>query len=190
MHVARILAARDNQEAVDINIFQGENPDALQNIRIGEFKIVGLGRAPAGNPIIVDLALDRDGILRVTAKEKNTGLEQRIVIDKAMSRFGEGELAAARQRIGTLFGQPAEGGREDGNGEEGGREGGAAAQAPSDVDALIVRAEAKLDDAGEEDRNEMIDLLEEIRDARQAGDRDRLDAACRHLNDLIFYLET
>src|SRR5690349_20976603 len=170
----------DNQEAVDINIFQGENPDALQNIRIGEFKIVGLGRAPAGNPIIVDLALDRDGILRVTAKEKNTGLEQRIVIDKAMPRFGEGELAAARQRIGTLFGQPA----------EGGREGGAAAQAPSDVDALIARAEAKLDNAGEEDRNEMIDLIEEIRDSRRAGDSDRLDAACRHLNDLIFYLET
>src|SRR4051794_2951782 len=47
----------DDQDAVEINVFQGEDPDALQNIRIGEFRIVGLGHAPAGNPIIVDLAL-------------------------------------------------------------------------------------------------------------------------------------
>src|SRR4051794_3934098 len=171
------FTTHDNQEVVEINVFQGEDPDAQQNIQIGAFKVVGLGRAPAGNPIVVDLALDRDGILRVTAQEKNTGLEQRIVIDKAMPRYGEGELAAARQRIGSLFGQPAddrEGGREDG--EQGG---GAAVEAPSDVDALLARAQAKLDDAGEEDRNEMIDLIEEIRDSRRAGDSDRLDAACR-----------
>ena len=61
---------------------------------------------------------------------------------------------------------------------------------PFDVAGLLTRAEAKLDDAGEEDRNELIDLIEAIRDARKAGDRARLAEACEQLNDLIFYLET
>jgi molecular chaperone DnaK len=174
----------DDQDTVEINVFQGENQDARENIQIGEFRVVGLSRAPAGNPIIVDLALDRDGILQVTAKEKKTGLQQRIVIDKAMARFGEGDLAEARSRIGGFFGQPSSGAE-------------AAAPEPAnddllpfDVAALVARAEAKLDDAGEEDRTELIDLIETIRDARKAGDRDRLAEACEQLKDLIFYLET
>ena len=172
----------DNQEAVEINVFQGENPDARQNIQIGEFKIVGLSHAPAGNPVVVDLALDRDGILRVTAKEKKTGLEQRIVIDKAMTRFDAGELAEARRRIGTLFGRTSD--------EEAAGTGGTGDGVGSEVDALLARAEAKLDAASEEDRNEMIDLIEAIRDARRAGNHKRVEEASQELSDLIFYLET
>jgi molecular chaperone DnaK len=174
----------DDQDTVEINVFQGENQDARENIQIGEFRVVGLSRAPAGNPIIVDLALDRDGILQVTAKEKKTGLQQRIVIDKAMARFGEGDLAEARSRIGGFFGQPLSGAEaaspEPANDD----------LVPFDVSALVARAEAKLDDAGEEDRTELIDLIETIRDARKAGDRGRLAEACEQLKDLIFYLET
>jgi molecular chaperone DnaK len=172
----------DDQDTVEINVFQGENQDARENIQIGEFKIVGLSKALAGNPIIVDLALDRDGILQVTAKEKKTGLQQRIVIDKAMARFGEGDLAEARSRIGGFFDQLPSNGEvpEPANDD----------LLPFDVSGLIARAEAKLDDAGEEDRTELIDLIETIRDARKAGDRDRLAEACEQLKDLIFYLET
>ena len=61
---------------------------------------------------------------------------------------------------------------------------------PFDVAGLLAKAEAKLDEAGEEDRSEMIDLIEAIRDARKSGDRTRLAEACEQLNDLIFYLET
>src|SRR3954469_20210307 len=175
------FTTHDNQEVVEINVFQGEDPDALQNIRIGEFRVVGLSRGAPGNEIILDLALDRDGILQVTAKEKKTGLQHRIVIDKALARLGEGDLAEARQRVGSLFG-PAADISVAGNGVEDG--------VPFDVAGLLARAEAKLDDAGEEDRTEMIDLIEAIRDARKAGDRDRLAEACEQLNDLIFYLET
>jgi len=60
----------------------------------------------------------------------------------------------------------------------------------SEVDALLARAEAKLDAAGEEDRNEMIDLIEAIRDARRAGNPKRVEEASQELSDLIFYLET
>ena len=172
----------EDQTEVEINVFQGENPDARENIQIGEFRVVGLSRGPSGNEIIVDLALDRDGILQVTAKEKKTGLQQRIVIDHALAQLGETGLAEARERVGSLFGPTAGNGAAaetaDGDG------------VPFDVAGLLTRAEAKLDDAGEEDRNELIDLIEAIRDARKAGDRARLAEACEQLNDLIFYLET
>ena len=172
----------ENQTEVEINVFQGENPDARENIQIGEFRVVGLSRVPSGNEIIVDLALDRDGILQVTAREKKTGLQQRIVIDHALAQLGETGLAEARERVGSLFAPTAGNGAAtetaDGDG------------VPFDVAGLLTRAEAKLDDAGEEDRNELIDLIETIRDARKAGDNTRLAEACEQLNDLIFYLET
>jgi molecular chaperone DnaK len=170
----------DDQDAVEINVFQGEHQDARENIQIGEFTVVGLSRAPAGNPIIVDLSLDRDGILQVTAKEKKTGLQQRIVIDKALGRLDEGDLAEARRRIGGFFEQLPSEMPEVANDD----------QLPFDVPGLIARAEAKLDEAGEEDRTELIDLIETIRDARAAGNRDGLAEACEQLKDLIFYLET
>ena len=66
----------DEQTDVDVRIYQGENNDALENIKIGEFRVSGLSREPAGNPVIVDLALDRNGILQVSAREKKTGLER------------------------------------------------------------------------------------------------------------------
>jgi molecular chaperone DnaK (HSP70) len=171
-----------DQPEVEITVFQGENPDAQENIQIGQFRVVGLSRSPSGNEIVVDLALDRDGILQVTAMEKRTGVQQRIVIDQALARLGESGMAEARERVGSLFG------RADGNGVAAGTaEGGGALP---DVAGLLARAEAKLDTAGEEDRTELIDLIEAIRDARKAGDGARLTEASQQLNDLIFYLET
>src|SRR3954468_5939637 len=98
----------DGQTEVEVKIYQGENIDALENIKIGEFHVDGLSKAPAGNPVILDLVLDRDGILQVSAREKKTGLERRITIDKAMSRYNRAQLEEARQRIGGLFGEPVE----------------------------------------------------------------------------------
>jgi len=173
------FTAVDGQTTVEVRIYQGENEDAQENIKIGEFRVDGLSRAPAGSPVILDLALDRDGILQVTAREKKTGLERRITIDKAMSRYGQAELDEARQRIGALLGGQEEVEAADGN-----------AAAGEAVDALLAKAGAKLDGSGEEDRAEIIDLIEAIRDARSNGDSDALEAARSQLQDLLFYLET
>jgi len=169
----------DEQTDVDVRIYQGENNDALENIKIGEFRVSGLSREPAGNPVIVDLALDRNGILQVSAREKKTGLERRITIDNATSRYDREQLEEARQRIGALFGD-----------QEQAASVGSGAATDSAVDALLARASAKLDETGEEDRTEIIDLIEAIRDARSSGDSAALEDVRSQLQDLLFYLET
>jgi molecular chaperone DnaK (HSP70) len=170
----------DGQTDVDVRIYQGENHDAQENIKIGEFRIDGLSRtAPAGNPVILDLALDRDGILQVSAREKQTGLERRITIDKAMSRYDRTQLDEARERIGSLF--------EDREPADAAADAGATDSA---LAVLLAKASGKLDDAGEEDRLEIIDLIEMIQDARNSGDAAGLEDARQQLQDLLFYLET
>jgi molecular chaperone DnaK len=169
----------DEQTDVDVRIYQGENNDALENIKIGEFRVSGLSREPAGNPVIVDLALDRNGILQVSAREKKTGLERRITIDNATSRYDREQLDEARQRIGALFGD-----------QEQAASVGSGAATDSAVDALLARASAKLDETGEEDRAEIIDLIEAIRDARSSGNSAALEDVRSQLQDLLFYLET
>jgi molecular chaperone DnaK len=172
----------DQQETVEIKIFQGENPDALENIKIGEFLVEGLSKQPAGNPVILDLALDRDGILHVAAREKASGVEVRITIDQAVPRYGKVALEEARARIGTLFGEAAT--------PEG--DGGASANPVVDpaLAALLAKAEAKLDAVSEEDRDEMIDLIEAIRDAMTNSEDAALAEPRQQLTDLLFYLET
>src|SRR5271165_5118153 len=166
----------DAQTEVDVRIFQGENEDALENIQLGEFRVTGLSRARAGNPVILDLALDRDGILQVSAREKVTGLERRITIDKAMSRYDRVQLDEARERIGALFDEQAPSA--------------GVAASDSELDALLAKASARLDLVGEEDRSEIIDLIEMIRDARSGDDRTAVEDARSQLQDLLFYLET
>jgi molecular chaperone DnaK len=170
---------QDDQTIVDVHIYQGEAPDALQNIEIGEFRVEGLARAPAGNTIILDLALDRDGILHVSAKEKTTGLERRITIDKATSRLDENELDSARQRINELFGD-----------DEEVKPSYSVNSNSAELDALLSKARDKLDAAGEEDRDEIVNLIEAIGNCRENSDDAGLAEASRQLGDLVFYLET
>jgi len=199
------FTASDNQERVEVNVYQGEDPDARRNIRLGQFLVEGLSREPSGNPIIFDMSLDRDGILQVAAREKKTGLERRITIDRALASQDAAGLAEARRRIGALFmdgggafgheiteGEGDDGDIADDDRAERRDTGGPAAMdaQAAEYDALLARAEAKLDDAAEEDRDELIDLIETIRDARADGDAAALAAAGQQLKDILFYLET
>ncbi len=177
----------DNQEEVIVNIYQGENPDALQNIKIGEFIIKGLSKVPAGNEIINQCSLDSDGILHVTAREKKTGLEKKISIDNALSHFDEAGLAQAKGRIDSLF-HPDEMTFEGeavsvGDGREGEHRDIVQAR------AVVEKAERMLDDASAEDREEMVDLIEAINDALSEGDMPGLETPLEELSEILFYLE-
>jgi molecular chaperone DnaK len=175
----------DNQAAVEVRVFQGEKQNALENIELGKFCVEGLGKAPAGNPIIIDLKLDRDGILCVTAKEKKTGLERQITIDNAVPRYNSDELDSARQRIGSLFAHE----EQNGSAPAAALKTGAGASATA-LDALINKAQAKLDAVGDEDRTELLDLIDTITGNRATPDGSAIEQATKQLSDLLFYLET
>ncbi len=76
--------AADNQTAVTIHVMQGERPMAQDNKSLGRFDLVGIPSAPRGVPQIeVTFDLDANGLLHVSAKDKGTGKEQSIKIDRA-----------------------------------------------------------------------------------------------------------
>ena len=84
--------AEDNQTAVTVHVIQGERPQASQNKSLGQFNLTDLPPAPRGTPQIeVSFDLDANGILNVSAKDKNTGKEQSIVI-KASSGLSDDDI--------------------------------------------------------------------------------------------------
>ena len=73
--------AADGQGSVDIHVLQGERPMSADNKTIGRFMLDGILPAPRGVPQIdVTFDIDSNGILSVSAQDKGTGKEQRIVI--------------------------------------------------------------------------------------------------------------
>jgi len=73
--------ADDNQPSVDVVVLQGERPMARDNRQLGRFKLEGIRPAPRGVPQIeVSFDIDANGILNVSAKDKDTGKEQNIRI--------------------------------------------------------------------------------------------------------------
>jgi molecular chaperone DnaK len=84
--------ADDNQPAVTVNIAQGEREFIKDNKKLGEFNLEGIEPAPRGVPAIeITLDIDANGILKVSAKDKKTGKENKITI-KANSGLTEEEI--------------------------------------------------------------------------------------------------
>ena len=84
--------AEDNQTAVTVHVIQGERTQAAQNKSLGQFNLTDIPPAARGMPQIeVSFDLDANGILNVSAKDKNTGKEQSIVI-KASSGLSDDDI--------------------------------------------------------------------------------------------------
>ena len=175
------VTSYDGQEAVEVTVYQGEDPDALNNIKIGEFRIEGLQDVAAGNLITMTLGLDLNGILHVSAQEKATGLEKSITIKNALSRFESSSLDTAKQRITSLFGQL-----------ESEPEPFEAPVAPAIEEArrLIAKAESLFEQISSEDKEDLIDLIETITACIEAEDIAGLGEPVEQLNDIIYYLES
>jgi len=91
-HSQVFSTAEDNQPAVTIKVFQGERELAQYNKALGEFNLEGIPPARRGMPQIeVTLDIDANGILNVSAKDKNTGKENKITI-KANSGLSDAEI--------------------------------------------------------------------------------------------------
>lgn len=174
---------QDGQTEVDVGVYQGEDPDALSNTQIGQFNVEGLRDTPAGNPVVMTFSLDLDGILQVNAREKSTGLEKSIRIEKAMTRLQESGLNEARERIGHLFEQ---------------KEPDAAPELDpaksqqrhiTEATALIEKAQRLMAGATPDDREDLVDNIERVRDAIDLGEGQKLRDAANVLSDLIYYLD-
>ncbi len=91
-HSQVFSTAEDNQSAVTIHVLQGERKRAGDNKSLGQFNLDGIQPAMRGTPQIeVTFDIDADGILHVSAKDKNSGREQNITI-KASSGLNEEEI--------------------------------------------------------------------------------------------------
>ena len=89
--------AEDNQSAVTVHVLQGERKQASGNKSLGQFNLEGIRAAMRGQPQIeVTFDIDADGILHVSAKDKDTGKEQKITI-QASSGLSDAEVEAMVQ---------------------------------------------------------------------------------------------
>lgn len=95
------------QKTVEIHVLQGERPMARDNKTIGKFRLKGIKAAPAGVPQIeVTFDIDANGILKVSAKDLDSGKEQSIVIT-ASDRMSDAEIDQAIRDAQNYAGQDA-----------------------------------------------------------------------------------
>ena len=96
IHYSQVFTtAAPFQSSVEIHVLQGERPMARDNKTIGKFRLKGIKRAPAGVPQIeVTFDIDTNGILRVSARDQDTGKEQGITIT-ANDKMSDAEIDAA-----------------------------------------------------------------------------------------------
>jgi molecular chaperone DnaK len=188
----------DHQREVEIDVYQGEGDDVRHNHRVGRFLVQGLAAVPAGNQIVVQLDLNLDGMLKVSAREKATGLQKQVTIENALARYEREELAAAQERLDELWGE-----------EDIGDEGGGEATATDEVvelpalvpgpregqreavqaRALLEKAERLMEKVSPEDRPEVERLMGNVRVALTDRQWDKVTTACNELADVLFYLE-
>ncbi|MGE5755635.1 MAG: Hsp70 family protein [Planctomycetaceae bacterium] len=180
----------DGQKGAEIKVFQGEDEDTQYDTLVGEFKIEGLADVGRGNQILVRLDLDLNGILKVTATERATGLARHVTIDSAIERFRTKQRTDAVDRLEAVFGTAAE------------TEEASASPAPapealppevqqavSAAKSLIARAERLQADANPEDAAELKAMLADLQSAVERRSVEDIRKISDELEDLVFYLE-
>jgi molecular chaperone DnaK len=163
--------AEDQQTAVTIHVLQGERERALDNKSLGRFDLTDLPLAPRGVPQIeVTFDIDANGILNVSAKDKATGKEQKIVI-KASSGLTDEEI---KQMVADAEAHAAD--------DKKFRE---LVDARNQAEALIHSSEKSLQDLGEkvqpQERASIESAISDLKDAVKSDDKGRIDAKSRAL---------
>src|SRR5882724_8275796 len=157
--------ADDNQTAVTIHVLQGERDRAADNKSLGKFDLSDIPPAPRGMPQVeVSFDIDANGILNVSAKDKATGREQKIVI-KASSGLTEDEI---KRMVRDAEAHAAEDKRF--------RE---LVETRNKADALIHAAEKSLKDLGDKveagERGKVEAAVSDLRTALKGDDRNVIE---------------
>lgn len=185
----------DDQESVLVRVFQGEHRDVRNNELVGEFLLDGLAEVSRGNEILVRFDLDLDGILKVTARERLTGLEERLTIDNAISRFrARSRDVAASPTAATVEAEvsPSRGGPAA---TELAGTWAPQTQSPEwtekarQSESLVAKARKLAPNAPPEDQKEIERLIAEVDRQLASQSSDQLASTLAELEDLLFYLE-
>ncbi|KAF5991509.1 molecular chaperone DnaK [Streptomyces sp. WAC00263] len=147
--------AEDNQEAVDVVVLQGEREMAADNRVLGRFQLKDIRPAPRGEPQVeVIFDIDANGILNVTARDKDTGKEQTITISEG-SNLDKGEVERMVQEAEQHRGE-----------DQALRD---AVDARNELDAVAYQVERRLNELGDavpSHERARADML--VADAREA----------------------
>jgi molecular chaperone DnaK len=147
--------AEDNQTAVDVVVLQGEREMAADNRQLAKFRLEGIRPAPRGQPQIeVTFDIDANGILNVSARDKETGAEQKVTITESTN------LDASE--VDRMIKEAEEHASEDRKRRE-------EVDARNELDALAHRAEQLTEELGEQlPVNQRAQAEQLVADARQA----------------------
>ena len=156
--------AQDNQDAVDINVVQGERQFARDNKSLGRFRLDGIAPARRGVPQIeVTFDIDANGIVNVSAKDLGTGSEQHITITSGTSMSDDDIEKAVKEA--------AEYEAQDKKRKEG-------IEARNDADSMVFQTEKALDEVGDKlsdsDKSQVQADLQALKDVLAKTDVDNL----------------
>ncbi|MDB5388863.1 MAG: molecular chaperone [Planctomycetaceae bacterium] len=196
--------ASDEQEAAHIAVFQGEHADVRNNQMVGDFDLEGLAKVNQGNQILVRFDLDLDGILKVAAIERNTGLAQNLVIENSASLFRASNrdgkansrlkktFESSRHFVKTPQSAPVE---STGAVLLGGTDLVDAKLSPEDrtlfqkARELVAKAQDAAQSAGTEDADELRQLATQLETALTDGNVGEVRDLSVKLEDVVFYLQ-
>ena len=163
--------AEDNQTAVTVHVLQGERDVATANKSLGRFDLSDIPPASRGVPQIeVTFDIDANGILNVSAKDKATGKEQKIVI-KASSGLSDDE-------VDTMIKDAEAHADEDRKHRE-------TVETRNQADGMIHAAEKTIQDLGEqvedEDKTRIESAIEDLKKSLEGSDKDEIEARTQAL---------
>ncbi len=170
--------AEDNQSRVTVHILQGERELSKDNRSLGQFDLTGIRQAPRGMPQVqVSFDIDANGILKVSARDKDTGQEQRLEI-RASSGLAEEEI----QR---MVGDAEKYAEEDRQALE-------LVQLCNSADTILYGARKQLREAGDKvavaDKEEMEKAAGGLEEALRSKDRQKIEDSSRELGELCMKL--
>ncbi|MDR1270095.1 MAG: Hsp70 family protein [Planctomycetaceae bacterium] len=188
----------DNQDAVEVSVYQGEADDVRQNVLIGDFYLKGLAKVPRGNQIVCRFDLDINGILHVTAIEKSTGLADNIIVENALTEHKPEDSLSFREHLKDFFEEEEtvpvelEADSETTTDKDFADRLGLAEGWEERYDkaaALIQRATAFISKVTGDDKHEIETRIKELVDAINRNDSDQVNSITSPLEDLLYYLE-
>lgn len=179
-----------NQTAVEIEVFQGENELAEENVPLGSYRVEGLPPAPPGSiQIEVHFDFDLNGILTVTTTEKGKGQQGTLVVNNAgIQRLSSHELKQARADLEALFDDEIDDEIDDETIASFAQE----IEAPiaPELADLIARSQQMLETLEDEQAEELQDLLDQLEDALANGETATVSELQEELSDFLYYAAT